>query len=152
MPEQTAEVGTRVPTYPAFSVPATEPAPTAPPPDEEDEEKDPPPDDDLDDLEGLELYVLPPPFVPPPRSPSGWYRVLTPVEGFAGPRLGKMFLEGECIIHARERMLYTEPGGTPKPVRLVDLFAGDLHYTVEIIPEGIPPVPRSTLAAANWKP
>jgi hypothetical protein len=83
-----------------------------------------------------------------PASPSGWYRVLTPVDGFAGRRLGKTFIEGEVVVHNDEARVLVMPAGK-RSRRLVDLFAEDLQYRVEAIPLGVPPVPRSTLAAAG---
>jgi len=84
-----------------------------------------------------------------PESPSGWYRVFTPVPGFAGARLGKAFVEGEVVVHTNEMRTSSVPGGKYRQFRLVELFARDMGYRVEPIPVGVPPVPLSTLAGAG---
>ena len=83
------------------------------------------------------------------ESPSGWYRILTPAQGFSGPRLGKVFVDGEVVVHTSERRTLPMPGGRKRSDRLVDLFVRDLRYVAEAIPLGVPPVPRSTLKAMS---
>ena len=87
-----------------------------------------------------------------PPSPSGFYRVFTPVEDYMGVRMGKLFNEGEAVVHEHETLTRVLPGKGPVAVRLVDEFAVDFGYTVESIPVGIPPIPRSQLRAAGLSP
>ena len=129
-----ASTETPVPAWPADMDPLAVPAPPPAPPTSE-----------LDPI-AEELTDVIPPVEP---SPSGWYRVLSPVETFNGPRLGKTFVDGEVVVHDSERFRPIMPGGRAPSTRLVDLYVRDLHYNVEPIPVGVPPVPRSTLRNAG---
>lgn len=87
-----------------------------------------------------------------PDSPSGWYYVTPPVDTYVGNRYGKVFTgqpPNDITVHTNERRVSAQPGGADYAPRLVDLFAYDLGYRVEPVPEGLPPVPRSALAAAG---
>jgi hypothetical protein len=87
----------------------------------------------------------PPPAPEPAPPPPRYYRVLMPNEGFHGRRWQFEFHHGEAIIPADARVDDSEPRATVKAVtpRLaIDMFRDHLHYRVEPIPFGEPPLPR----------
>lgn len=84
------------------------------------------------------------PLAPP--SPSGWYRVFTPLADWAGNRYGAHFEQGEAVVHTDQVIARPVPGEPDLRLRVVDLLVQDLGYRVEPIPAHEPPVPSYQLA------